>query len=115
MRNGMTKLPAPVPDKQNALAMPRFLSKYLAVNMTPGVVDNPMPTPVRTPKVTKRTWMDGANPLRMMPVAQRMEPKKVTRRQLYFWQRALVMGAVANANGVIEPGIQEANETVASG
>ena len=47
--------PAAVPERQNALAMPLRLSKYRAVNITPGVVDKPTPIPVRTPKVRKRS------------------------------------------------------------
>ena len=49
------KDPAAVPERQNALAMPLRLSKYRAVNITPGVVAKPTPIPVRTPKVRKRS------------------------------------------------------------
>ena len=54
-----------------------FLS-HLAVSMTPGVVDIPIPTPARTPKVTKRTWMEGANALERIPIELRREPAIVT-------------------------------------
>ena len=55
IRNGRMNDPAAVPERQNALAMPLRLSKYRAVNITPGVVDKPTPIPVRTPKVRKRS------------------------------------------------------------
>jgi hypothetical protein len=50
----------------------------------PGVVDNPTPMPVRRPNVKKRNSMQVANPLSPMPKAQRMDPAKVTFRQLYL-------------------------------
>ena len=53
IRNGRVNDPAAVPERQRALARPLRLSKYRAVKITPGVVDNPTPIPVRTPNVTK--------------------------------------------------------------
>ena len=55
IKNGRINDPAAVPERQNAFAMPLRLSKYRAVKITPGVVDNPTPTPVKTPNVTKRS------------------------------------------------------------
>ena len=46
--------------------------------MTPGVVDKPIPTPVRAPRVRKRTWMEGANALDRMPTVVSNEPAIVT-------------------------------------
>jgi hypothetical protein len=50
----------------------------------PGVVDNPTPMPVRRPNVRNRNSMQVANPLSPMPKAQRIDPAKVTFRQLYL-------------------------------
>ena len=46
--------------------------------MTPGVVDIPIPTPARAPKVRKRTWIDGANAEERIPRELRREPAIVT-------------------------------------
>ena len=44
----------------------------------PGVVDNPIPIPVRTPMVKKKTCMLGATLLKMRPREQSVAPRKVT-------------------------------------
>ena len=46
--------------------------------MTPGVVDNPIPTPVKAPSVRKRTWMEGAKALARIPIVLSSEPAMVT-------------------------------------
>ena len=46
--------------------------------MTPGVVDMPMPTPARTPKVKKRTRREGAKALDRSPRVLSRDPPMVT-------------------------------------
>ena len=57
IKNGSANDPAAVPERQNAFAIPRLLSKYRAVRITPGVVDNPTPTPVKIPNETKSSYI----------------------------------------------------------
>ena len=57
---------------------PLGVFSHLAVKMTPGVVDIPIPTPARAPKVRKRTWIDGANAEERIPKELRREPTIVT-------------------------------------
>ena len=47
----------------------------------------------------------------MIPQALNIAPHAVTYRQLYFWHKALVIGAVAKASVVMLPGIQAARAT----
>ena len=49
--------------------------------------------------------------LAMIPQALNIAPHAVTYRQLYFWHKALVIGAVAKASVVMLPGIQAARAT----
>lgn len=70
------------PERQKALAMPRRLSKYLATKMIPGVVLKPMPRPVKSPKVRKSVSTLGAKLLLAMPMKHKIDPAKVTVRQL---------------------------------
>ena len=95
--------------------MPLRLSKYLATRMIPGVVLRPTPRPVKSPKVTKSVSTFGAKLLKVIPIKQNKDPRKVTFLQLNFWHNALANGAIANANVVILAGIQAANVTDDSG
>ena len=47
----------------------------------------------------------------MIPQALNIAPHAVTYLQLYFWHKALVIGAVAKASVVMLPGIQAARAT----
>ena len=58
--------------------------KMVHLENQPGVVDNPTPIPVKSPKVRKRNSMLVAKPLRLMPNAHKIDPANVTLRQLYL-------------------------------
>ena len=65
----------------------------------------------KSPKVTKSVSTFGAKLLKVIPIKQNKDPRKVTFLQLNFWHNALANGAIANARVVILAGIQDANAT----
>ena len=108
---GRVKAPAAAPERQRALARDRFLSKYLAVRMIPGVVARPTPAPVSRPRVRKSVSRLGMKAERVIPVKASRLPPRLTQRQLSRWQRAEAIGAIAKAVVVMAAGIQEVTWT----